>query len=169
MPIRASQQCEPGTVAWRSIQKSGTTISPSLMAGRRSQRAGLARSPVPYGRQPPNYQLCLWPFASHPAEAIRLELVRHAGIPASEVHENCEQEDNRKRNSDKPEKCAFAKTHISLLLQLQEQRSRKGCCHKRSASPRRLRNTAWPFRILSRASAMPNQPARSSLGTRRPL
>jgi hypothetical protein len=32
------------------------------------------------------------------------------------MHEESEKKDDRKRNSDKPEKCAFAETHESLLM-----------------------------------------------------
>lgn len=52
------------------------------------------------------------------------------------MHEEGEKKNDRKGNSDEPEKRAFAKTHLSLLLQLREQR---------------LRGAPVPARQLSRA------------------
>ena len=45
------------------------------------------------------------------------EALSVAGIPAvnASAPEQCEQNDDRQRNAEQPEQCAFAKTHVSLL------------------------------------------------------
>jgi hypothetical protein len=37
------------------------------------------------------------------------------------MHEECEKQNNRQRNADHPQKCAFAETHNRLLLSAMEE------------------------------------------------